>query len=118
MVDEIDSIARAVTPSDVRAAFVHPRSETVVAVLANGRVFVESPETGTWTEHAPVPGTVAASNYDYPEGKGGHLVVELPDEGEGVSSGEGGEDEEPGRGPPEIGGRGPGGLEEGDDPED
>lgn len=81
MVDEIDSIARAVTPSDVRAAFVHPRSDTVVAVLANGRVFVESSETGTWTEHAPVPGTVAASNYEYPEGSGGHLVVELPDEG-------------------------------------
>lgn len=90
MVDEIDSIARAVTPSDVRAAFVHPRSETVVAVLANGRVFVESPDTGSWTEHAPVPGTVAASNYEYPEGSGGHLVVELPEEGGGAAEDEGG----------------------------
>lgn len=81
MVDEIDSIARAVTPSDVRAAFVHPRSETTVAVLANGRVFVESTTTGNWTEHAPVPGTVAASNYDYPEGERGGLVVEFGGEG-------------------------------------
>lgn len=80
MVDEIDSIARAVTPSDVRAAFVHPESETTVAVLANGRVFVESPATGNWTEHAPVPGTVAASNYDYPEDGRGGLVVEFSGE--------------------------------------
>lgn len=77
MVDEIDSIAHAVTPSDVRAAFLHPRSDTTVAVLANGRVFVESPTTGNWTEHAPVPGTVAASNYDYPDGEEEGLVVEF-----------------------------------------
>lgn len=91
MVDEIDSIAHAVTPSDVRAAFLHPRSQTTVAVLANGRVFVESATTGNWTEHAPVPGTVAASNYDYPEGSGGGLVVEF-----GSDAPEGEEEEDPG----------------------
>lgn len=96
MVDEIDSIARAVTPSDVRAAFLHPRSETTVAVLANGRVFVESPTTGNWSEHAPVPGTVAASNYEYPQGSSDGLVVEFGGEGAPGDSDGGDDDEEPG----------------------
>lgn len=92
MVDEIDSIAHAVTPSDVRAAFLHPRSDTTVAVLANGRVFVESPTTGNWTEHAPVPGTVAASNYDYSEDEKGGLVVEFGGDAPDLEDDGGGED--------------------------